>query len=82
MCKSDLTNMNLEHLRLRGLKVEGDENAKPVLAKVEVLILGNEEGVINFIKFATAIKEKVRFTYVRIMGDVHENVGMEKIKLT
>ena len=52
------------------------------MAKIEVMIMESEEGVSNFIKFATALKGKINFTYVRIMGDVHEYVGIQKLILT
>ena len=64
--------MKFQNIRIRGLKVENEIENGVVLAKVEVLCY-HEDGIVEFHEVVKAIKDKVLFSYVRLMGDNHEN---------
>ena len=68
--------MKLTNMRLRGLKIENTMPDGQIFAKIEVNVMENENGIASFITLATEVRKKFNFTYVRLMGDVHENVGV------
>ena len=49
--------------------------------KIEVAIKEDQEGITSFITLANEMKSKYYFTYVRLMGDVEENVGSKKVEV-
>jgi len=72
----------LPYISLRGLKIESEDPvSKMKFAKIEVSIKENQEGITSFITLATEMKSKYYFTYVRLMGDVEENVGSSKVEV-
>ena len=63
----------LTHLRIRGVKLDyKSPDGKMTFIRIEV-ICSNEEGIENFIKLVKILKDKITFTYIRIMGDNFEN---------
>jgi hypothetical protein len=63
----------LTSLRIRGVKLDyKSPDGKMTFVRIEV-ICSTEEGIVNFIKLVKILKDKVTFTYVRIMGDNFEN---------
>lgn len=63
----------LTSLRLRGCKLDyKSPDGKMTFVRIEI-ICADEEGIVNFIKLVKILKDKVTFTYVRIMGDNFEN---------
>ena len=70
----------LEHIVCRGLFVESEGPKSEVYAKVEFMC-ANEKGVINILALLNALKGKVTFTYVRIMGDNHINLANQDINI-
>lgn len=64
--------MKFENLRIRGLKVESEMENGQILAKVEVMCY-HEDGIVEFHEVVKEIKNKVLFSYVRLMGDNHNN---------
>ena len=72
----------LPYLSLRGLKIESEDPvSKMKFVKIEVAIKEDQEGITSFITLATEMKSKYYFTYVRLMGDVEENVGSKKVEV-
>jgi len=51
MAVDELAKMDCKHLKIRGLLVESQTDGES-FAKIEVLIMNDEEGVSSFIKFA------------------------------
>ena len=78
MVKNTIKDKKIEHLKCRGLKVESVGQNKEVFAQVEFMC-ANEKGVINILALLNALKGKVIFTYVRIMGDNHINIANQDI---
>ena len=62
--------MGLANIRVRGLKVE-NKQGEAYFAKIEVLI-DEEKGISEFLKLLNENKDRIHFTYVRIMGDSHQ----------
>ena len=52
-----------------------------IFAKVECNIMDHEQGLASFVTLATEVKSKFTFTYIRLMGDTHENIGTQKLKI-
>ena len=72
----------LPYLSLRGLKIESEDPvSKMKFVKIEVAIKEDQEGITSFITLATEMKSKYYFIYVRLMGDVEENVGSKKVEV-
>ena len=76
--KEKNTKLGHQNLRIRGLKVENKLNdGKEFICRTEVVCI-TEDGIVEFIKLATALKQRITFSYVRIMGDNFENVQTSK----
>ena len=72
LVKDTIKNKKLPYLVCRGIFLENTGPNGESFAKTE-LLCENEQGVINILKLLEALKGKVIFTYVRIMGDNHIN---------
>ena len=72
--------MKFDSLRIRGLKVENRSDQGEIFAKIEILCY-NEQAIVDAMALIKEFKGKISFTYVRIMGDNHENVGTTKIQV-
>ena len=68
--------MKLEYIRLRGLKIENTMPDGQIFARIEVNIMEHENGLASFVTLAQEVKAKYNFTYIRLMGDTHENIGV------
>ena len=71
--------LKIADLRIRGLKVETELGDDHVLAKVEVLC-SSEHGIAGWIQVMKELKNKISFSYVRIMGNNVDNIQANKIK--
>ena len=71
--------MGLEDLSIRGLKVE-QKMGDVCICKVEIMC-ASELGIINCLLLLKDVKPTHSFTFVRIMGDNHLNLGSDKIKV-
>ena len=78
--KAQADKMKFKNLRIRGVKVENRMPQGEILAKIEVLCY-DEQAIVNTMALLKEFKGKICFTYVRIMGDNHENVGTTKIQV-
>ena len=67
--------MKFESFRVRGLKLENRLEQGELMVKVEVLCF-DELGIADFMKLVKENKNKIHFTYVRLMGDNHEHGHM------
>ena len=71
--------MGLEDVNIRGLKVEqklGDQ----CICKVEIMC-ASELGITNCLLLMKEVKPTHSFTFIRIMGDNHLNLGSDKINV-
>lgn len=79
-CKKYIDDHNLDGIRIRGLKYLSPGYHNDVLCKVEI-VCENEKGICNVIKLFEGMKNKIKFTYVRIMGDNFINVSNADINV-
>ena len=63
----------MQDVRIRGLKLESEMD-KLKICKIEILC-ASEQGFLNALKLLADVKKTHSFTYVRMMGDNHINVG-------
>ena len=76
--KEKSKSLGQQNLRIRGLKVENKLNdGKEFICRTEVVAI-TEDGVVEFINLVKALKQRITFSYVRIMGDTFENVQQSK----
>ena len=73
-CKKYIEDNKLEGISMRGLKYLSPGYNNDVLCKTEI-VCENEEGICNVIKLFAGMQSKIKFTYVRIMGDTFMNVS-------
>ena len=79
-CKKYIADKKLEGINVRGLKYLSDGYQNDVFCKVEI-VCENEKGVCNIIKLFTGMQDKIKFTYVRVMGDTFINLSNADIPL-
>mmetsp|Transcript_31603 Transcript_31603/g.48324 ORF Transcript_31603/g.48324 Transcript_31603/m.48324 type:complete len:197 (-) Transcript_31603:28-618(-) len=77
--KQKVTDLGLKNLRIRGLKVE-TRMESAVHAKIEVLC-DDENGIIEFQTLLNETKDRIHFTYVRLMGDSTHQMMVNKVKV-
>lgn len=70
--RAELNKLGFKSMRIRGLRVENVIENALTLAKVEVLCY-TEDGIVEFHQLANHLKDKVMFSYVRLMGDNIDN---------
>ena len=70
--KKLVNSSKFDDIRIRGLKIDyKSQDQKEEFCKIEVLCR-NEQGIVDFIKTVKQLKGKITFTYIRLMGDNHE----------
>jgi hypothetical protein len=52
-----------------------------IFAKIEINIMDHEDGLGSFVTLANEVRNKFTFTYIRLMGDTHENIGSKKLSI-
>jgi len=77
--KNKCKKMGLEDVAIRGLKVE-QKMGNQCICKVEILC-ASELGITNCLLLMKELKPTHSFTFIRIMGDNHLNLGTDKIKV-
>ena len=66
-------------MRVRGLKVENKLNdGKEFICKVEI-VCESEEAFGEFVKLASSTKQKITFSYIRLMGDNFDTMNKNKM---
>ena len=65
-------------MRVRGLKVDyKSADGKIKYCRIEILCR-TEEGIVNFIELCRILKNEIQFTYIRLMGDNHEDTSASR----
>ena len=77
-CKKYIEDNKLDKISVRGLKYLSQGYSNDVLCKIEI-VCEDELGVKNVIKLIAGMQEKIKFTYVGIMGDTFINVSNHDI---
>ena len=77
--RDKLIKAKMQDIRIRGLKQDA-EMGKVKICKIEILC-ASEDGILNALNLLADIKKTHSFSYVRLMGDNHVNIGTEKVKV-
>ena len=79
-CKKYIEDNKLDGISVRGLKYMSEGYQNDVLCKIEI-VCENEKGICNVIKLLAGVHSKIKFLYVRIMGDTFINVSNVDINI-